>query len=150
MFERWLPEWLATVDDVGHRKLLSRFAAWRIQRRLRLAAADTPLTSYNINAARFSLRIAHSFLTELAVHGRGPADCTQADIDRWFAPDSRTPDQARPFLRWCIDRHELPRVKLPPVQRAAVAPMSQTKRLEFIGQVLADDTMPPPTGCSRC
>jgi hypothetical protein len=143
MFERWLPEWLATIDDLGHRKLLNRFANWRVQRRLRLDAEDTPLSSYRINSARFSLRMAHSFLAELAAHGRDPVDCTQADIDRWFATKSSTSEQARSFLRWCIDRHELPRrLKLPPVPPRTAASMSQAKRLEFIGQVLADDTMP--------
>jgi hypothetical protein len=142
MFQRWLPDWLATIENPQHRALLTRYATWHVQRRLRQATQDKPLTSYGVNNARSRLRTSHTFLTELAAHGNLPAECTQSDIDRWFATTTRMPDEARAFLRWCIQRHELPRLTLPQARVRAVAPMAQAQRVAFIRQVLEDDTMP--------
>jgi hypothetical protein len=80
---------------------------------------------------------------DLADHGHGLGDCTQADIDRWFAAASRTEqDLVRPLLTWAIRRHLTRRLRLPPVVRPAVAPISQTQRLELIRRVHDDDSIP--------
>ncbi|GGT42491.1 hypothetical protein GCM10010176_102500 [Nonomuraea spiralis] len=38
LFQRWVTEWLAGIDDVEHRRLLERFATWHLQRELRTIA----------------------------------------------------------------------------------------------------------------
>lgn len=51
-------------------------------------------------------------------------------------------DLVRPFLTWAIRRHLTCRLRLPPVVRPAVAPISQTQRLELIRRVHDDDSIP--------
>src|SRR5690349_10243004 len=43
LFQRWLREWLTTVADAEHRKLLDRFATWHTLRKLRAAGAQRAL-----------------------------------------------------------------------------------------------------------
>lgn len=130
--------------DPDHRQILRQFATWHVLRHLRTTAAHTPIGPHRNVNARTVLRRAATFLTDLAARGAGLADCTQADLDCWYATASRTEqDQLRPFLTWAIRRRVTGRLRLPPVQRAPATPMiSQTQRLALIRQLHDDHNIP--------
>lgn len=142
LFEQWLPGWLDTITDPNHRQILRQFATWHVLRHLRTTAEHTPIGPYrNVNARRV-LRGAATFLTDLAARGVGLSDCTQADLDRWYATAGRSErDQLRGFLVWAIRRRVTGRLQLPPVQRTAATPISQPERLALIRQLHDDNTI---------
>lgn len=142
LFEQWLPDWLATINDPAHRRLLERFATWHVLRRLRQTAREQPINSYRANNARRLLRLAALFLDDLAAHRRRLDECTQTDIDRWFTTGPRDCGRSREFLLWCRRQRELPHLHLPTEQLPAAAPLSQHERLAHIRRVLTDETLP--------
>jgi hypothetical protein len=142
LFEQWLPRWLEQAEDPEHRKLLHRFATWHVLRKLRAAAASGPIGHYRNQSARSQLRQAAAFLADLTAHDRALADCTQADLDRWFAAAGPTQKQdVRPFLRWAIERRHTRRLQLPPVVTGQRTPISQKQRIALIRRVHTDPQM---------
>jgi hypothetical protein len=129
LFEQWLPGWLATIDDPDHRKILDRYATWHVLRKLRRVAGDGPIGSYRNNNAREHLKMAAVFLADLTGWGRDLAECTQADLDRWFAghPAPTEHSLVRPFLHWCIEqRSSNPRTRSTSVSAlSAASPLSR-------------------------
>ena len=85
LFQRWLGEWLDNIEDPDHRRLLHRFATWQLLRRLRATAATQPLGPTVLTTARTTLIPAAAFLTWLATRDRAIGQCTQTDIDAWYA-----------------------------------------------------------------
>jgi hypothetical protein len=151
LFEQWLPRWLEQVEDPEHRKLLHRFATWHVLRKLRAAAATGPIGHYRNQNARSQLRQVAAFLGDLAAHDRALADCTQADLDRWFAAVGHTQKHdVRPFLRWAIERRHTSRLQLPPVLIGQRTPISQKQRIALIRRVHTDPQMSLDDGYSRC
>jgi hypothetical protein len=143
LFEQWLPTWLDSIDDPEHRSVLAQFGTWHLLRHLRTTAERAPIGPYRNVNSRSQLRQSAAFLLDLAAHDRGLGDCTQADIDRWFATASRAEqDRARPFLSWAIRRHLTRRLRLPPVVRTIATPITQTERLRLIRRVHDDDSIP--------
>ena len=143
LFEQWLPGWLTSIEDSEHHQALRQYTTWHVLRHLRDTAQHAAVGPYRNFNARGQLRQAATFLTDLATHGRGLADCAQADIDRWYATVSRVEqDLLRPFLSWAIRQHLTRRLRLPPVLRTAAAPISQAERLALIRRVHDDHTIP--------
>ena len=143
LFEQWLTAWLAGVEDMEHRSLLTQFANWHVLRQLRDVAEHTSVGPYRNVNARCQLRRAAAFLHYLAASDRGLRDCGQADLERWFAIASRAErDQVRPFLTWAIRRHIVVGVHLPPTIRNGVAPITHQRRLELIRRIHDDDSIP--------
>lgn len=143
MFELWLPGWLAAIEDTEHRRILQRFATWHILRQLRLIAAREPVGSYRANIARARLRAPAEFLRLLAGHDRTLRQCTQADVDRWFATATTAGrGLVRRFLNWCTSQREAPRLELPGQAAGSVSMIGQQQRLTLIRRMLIDDTVP--------
>jgi len=142
LFEQWLPGWIERVQDPDHRKILSRFATWHVLRQLRATAATQPIGYYRNQSARTNLRQAMLFLTDLAGHGRELGECTQADIDRWFATASKGIGPAvRPFLLWAVRSRQAPRLHLPATVVTTATPISQKQRIALIRRVHAGTDM---------
>lgn len=143
LFEQWLPVWLDTIDDPDHRTTLRQFATWHVLRQLREVAQQTPIGPYRNVNARSHLRQAAAFLAELGARDHTLADCSQADIDRWFATAGRTEkDRARPFVGWAIRRHLVRGVRLPPAGMRQPTPISQADRLTLIRRIHDDEGIP--------
>jgi hypothetical protein len=70
---------------------------------------------------------------------RDLSQCTQADIDTWFAPPGQARNAAIPFLRWCITRHAMPCLAITARPAPQRQPISQQQRLDLIRR-LAEDT----------
>ncbi|MFD4630203.1 hypothetical protein ACFVYR_20445 [Streptomyces sp. NPDC058284] len=102
LFQRWLDEKLSAVSEPEHRKLLELFATWHLQRRLRALACRGPLTSSQTRQARNEFDLAIAFLNYLTQRGRVLADCTQADVDTWYAGGYTARSLTHSFLRWAM------------------------------------------------
>ncbi|MEU4396900.1 hypothetical protein [Kribbella sp. NPDC023855] len=142
LFEQWLPTWLDGIDNPEHRKLLHRFGTWHLLRRLRAAAQTGPIGHCRNQNARSHLRQAAAFLADLSAYGRSPQQCTQADLNRWFATAPRSAGQgARAFLRWAIDHHHIPRLTLPATVSGHSPPISNRQRIDLIRRIHTDHTI---------
>ncbi len=121
LFEQWLPGWLEDIPDPEHRKILHRYATWHTLRRLRADIRDRTDRALPTPERPTQLRVTATFLDHLTDHGVTLADCSQGELDRWFAhaTDSRK-TALRPFLRWAINGKRMPRLKLPPSSRACL------------------------------
>jgi integrase len=142
LFERWLPGWIQSIQDPNQRKILQRFATWQILRQLRTTAATQPIGHYRNQGARTHLRQAQLFLDDLAGHGRELGQCTQTDVDRWFAaasPANRT--TLRPFLLWAVRSRQVPKLRLPATVPTSPTPISQKQRVALIRRIHAGTDM---------
>lgn len=142
LFQRWLTEKLPTVRDLEYRKLLDLFATWHIQRRLRALAGRGPLTSSQTQQARNKLCLAISFLDHLAQRGRSLAECTQADVDTWYAGGYTARRLTHSFLRWAVQSRHMPTVTIPHRSTANPAPITQHQRLALLRQLVNRDDIP--------
>jgi hypothetical protein len=142
LFQRWLGEWLDGIDDLDHRRLLQRFATWQLLRKLRATAATRPLGPGVVTTARGALTQAAAFLAWLTTRERAIGQCTQTDIDAWYAHDATSRRVVQAFLRWCIDNRAMPRVKIPTIHTENPTPISQHRRIALIRKVMTSDDLP--------
>ncbi|MFE5587557.1 hypothetical protein [Kitasatospora sp. NPDC056531] len=142
LFERWLTDWLTGIEDPDQRQLLQRFATWQLLRKLRATETKRPLGPGAVKTARTVLTQTAAFLTWSAARGRALAEYTQADLDAWFAEDATTRRITAGFLRWSMDHHTMPRLKIPVIRTENPAPISQHRRITLIRRVLTSDDLP--------
>jgi hypothetical protein len=142
LFERWLAATLAQVKRVEHRKVIERFAAWHVQRRLRRFADRGPVTEKQTDQARREIRLAIAFLTWLRRRGHQLATCRQADVDAWYAGAYTARRLTHGFLRWSMRNKLLCAVTIPHQDTRNPAPISQQQRLATIRRLLTDEDIP--------
>ncbi|MFJ2567277.1 hypothetical protein ACIO02_30865 [Streptomyces sp. NPDC087568] len=143
LYQRWLTERLATIEDLEHHRLLRHFATWHQLRRLRATAGKGPLGRSQTHQAKQETTQAGAFLTWLAGRGRTIEHCRQADLDAWHTEKLATRRPAQTFLRWCMKTGRMPRLTLPPqVISQDQAPLHQHRRLAMLRRVLNDDSLP--------
>ncbi|MFC8424155.1 hypothetical protein ACFUN7_25310 [Streptomyces sp. NPDC057236] len=143
LYQRWLTERLATIEDPEHHRLLRHFATRHQVPRLRATAAKRPLGRSQTNHTKQETTQAGAFLTWLADRGRTVEHCRQADLDAWHTekPATRRPSQS--FLRWCVKTGRTPRLTLPPAAITQDAePLHRHRRLAILRRVLNDDSLP--------
>ena len=90
-FQRWAGAKLDAIGNTGHRRLLERFLRWRLLRHLRCGATTAPLGHGPYQRAKRRLTVAIAFLAWLADRGRHLGECTQHDLDQWFATGAHHP-----------------------------------------------------------
>lgn len=90
LYQRWLTERLATIEDPEHRRLLRHFATWHQLRRLRTKAEKGPLGRSQTNHTQQEVTQAGAFFGWLADRGRIIGQCQQADIDAWHTESLAT------------------------------------------------------------
>ncbi|MEV1066900.1 hypothetical protein [Streptomyces sp. NPDC050263] len=142
LFQRWLAEKLSTVSDPEHSKLLELFAAWHVERRLRTLAGRGPLTGSQTKQARNEFHLAITFLDYLAQGGRALADCTQTEIDGWYAGGYTARRLTHTFLRWAMRSQHMAAVTLPHRSTDNPAPITQQQRLALLRQLVNRDDVP--------
>lgn len=142
LFQRWLAEKLPAISEPEHRKLLELFAAWHIQRRLRTLAGRGPLTGKQIQQARNELHLAIAFLRHLTERGRALADCTQADVDTWYAGGYTARRLTHAFLRWAMRSKKMAALSVPHRSTSNPAPIAQHQRLALLRQLVDRDDVP--------
>ncbi|MFC1230469.1 hypothetical protein ACIGW5_30835 [Streptomyces prasinus] len=143
LYQRWLTERLAVIEDPEHRRRLQHFATWHQMRRLRSKAEKEPLGRSQTSQAKQEITQAGAFLAWLADRGRTIEYCRQADLDAWHTEKPATRRPAQTFLRWCMKTSRMPRLTLPPqVINQDQAPLHQHRRLVILRRTLNDDSLP--------
>jgi hypothetical protein len=84
-FTRVITTKLNTIPEDDQRRVVERFARWNLLRGLREHAAHGPVPEGPFLAAKQVLTLTIEFLTWLKARGRSLGECTQHDIDAWFA-----------------------------------------------------------------
>lgn len=92
--------YVAEVEDVEMRHVLTRYAQWHIVSRKRVGRFG--LTSAQHYNARQAIRTARGFLDHLSARGLSLTECTQGGVDKWAGGAS-----ALAFLRWLQDHNLL-------------------------------------------
>ncbi|PAK92572.1 hypothetical protein B8X04_17115 [Brevibacterium casei] len=140
--ENTIPDLLAGLTD-EHRKLVTRWVKWAVLPRLR-SIDDTRLDTAASNARR-KIEQTTRFLTELQHEGRDLAECTQHDIDTWFAGPGAVRWQVTPFLTWARQHRHLPRgLTLPAAYKGTPeAPADAEERWHAAQRLVRDDSIDP-------
>lgn len=141
LFQRWLAEKLPAVT-AEHRRLLELFTAWHVQHRLNTLASRGPLTSDQIRQARDEIRLATAFLAHLAQRGHSLADCTQADVDTWYAGGYTARRLTHAFLRWAMRSKHMSALTVPHRSTRNPAPIAQHQRLALLRQAVNREDVP--------
>ncbi|KPI13639.1 hypothetical protein OK006_10983 [Actinobacteria bacterium OK006] len=102
LYQRWLTERFAVIEDPEHRRRLEHFVTWHQMRCLRSKAEKGPLGHSQISQAKQEITQAGAFLAWLADRDRTIEHCQQADLDAWHTEKPATRRPAQTFLRWCL------------------------------------------------
>lgn len=144
LFEQWWPTWLETVEDREQHRTLRYFITWHVLRTMRAATTTSPLSHQRPQQARYQLRIAARFLTDLAAASQRLDTCTQAHLDRVLAhANHSTRTELRPFLQWAMRTRRMPRLQLPPRPDSAVRLITQAQRVTLIARIYHGEQMDP-------
>jgi integrase len=136
-FERWETRRLATIDDPADRQTIRVYLRWRHHRELTARAASGPLTALHIMTARNHTNSGLRLLSWLRERNVTLAECTQADLDAWFATVTNAV-RATDFLRWAMRHQRCPRLVFPVSQRRSTAAAPESHRLELLARLLVD------------
>ncbi|WP_369354775.1 hypothetical protein [Streptomyces sp. cg2] len=142
LFQRWLAERLPAIDDAGHRQLLELFAAWHVQRRLNTLAGRGPFIDKQAQQARDEIHLAPAFLDHLAERGWSLTDCTQAEVDAWYAGGYTARRLTHAFLRWAMRSQHMQKATVPHRSTSNPAPLAQHQRLALLRQLVNHDDVP--------
>ena len=144
-FQRWAAAKLDGIGNAGHRQLLERFLRWYLLRHLRSGSTTaTPLGHGPYQRAKQRLTVAAAFLAWLASRGHQLGECTQHDLDSWFAAGPSTRQHALTFLSWARRQRILRGIELPVIHTEAGAPPpAPDVRLAAIRRLLLDDDPRP-------
>ncbi|MFC0438038.1 hypothetical protein [Kutzneria buriramensis] len=149
-FTRTMTIKLGAIGDEDQRRLIEQFARWDLLRRLRRHADRGPVPEGPFLAAKQVLTVAIGFLAWLEARGRPLSECTQHDIDAWFAGDTATVWNARRFLRWAQVHRVIHNVDIPCRAKENPTLVSQQQRLEIIRSLLLDNDLPLPERIIGC
>lgn len=143
LFDQWWPEWLTTVADPEHRKMLHYFITWYFLRTFRSTIETHGELGYSRpQRARRHLRVAVWFLDDLTARSRTLGTCTQADLDYYFAGGTRSRrSDLDPFLRWAMTTKRMPALQLPPHREGPVTLITQQQRVALIRRIYHGDRM---------
>lgn len=119
--ERWVRQQVAQLEDPSVAALVEQYATWRLLTRLRATsrpgAQMAPAQAAGIRARL--IRVI-AFLTWLAERGLRPQECSQLEVDTWFATSGPYRDRdLRHFLAWAHRQRLMPALKV-----AALAPQA--------------------------
>jgi hypothetical protein len=95
------------------------------------------------STARAALTQAAAFLAWLAERDRAIGECSQADLDAWYAEDVTSRRLAQGFLRWCTTNQAMPHVKIPVIRTENLTPISQHRCIALIRKLITNDSLPP-------
>jgi hypothetical protein len=142
-FQRWAAAKLDGIGNAEHRQLLERFLRWYLLRHLRSGSTTaTPVGHGPYQRAKQRLTVAATFLAWLASRGHQLGECTQHDLDSWFAAGPSTRQHALTFLSWTRRQRILRGLELPVIHTAAgTPPPAPAVRLAAIRRLLLDDAL---------
>jgi len=138
--EAGAPDLLRELDR-DHQQLAIRWVRWAVLPRLRTMAErehDMAVPAWN---ARRKIEQVAKFLTELQRDSRHLSECTQHDVDNWFAGPGAIRWVIRPFLVWARRNRHLPaQITLPASYKGEpVAPVDAEQRWQIAKRLITDD-----------
>jgi len=141
-FEAFTTALAATITDPQDAKVVRAWLRWQVLPRLRARREAGTSMAHSAHNARSALRRVVAFLEHLHERGRALRNCTQADLDGWFA-GGNTSWNARPFLVWARRREHLPRtLTIPAVPPRSLRPMLDgEQRWAIARRLVVDDTI---------
>ena len=151
-FQRWAAAKLDGIGNAEHRRLLDRFLHWRLLRHLRSCSGTAaPLGHGPYQRAKQRLTVAIAFLAWLDGRGRHLGDCTQHDLDQWFATGPTTRRHVITFLSWARQQRIIHDVAIPVISTNGAEPGTGTDaRLAAIRRLLLDQTLAPGDRLAGC
>jgi hypothetical protein len=152
-FQRWAAAKLDGIGNGEHRRLLERFLRWRLLRHLRSCSSTAaPLGHGPYQRAKQRLTMAIAFLAWLDGRGRQLGECTQHDLDQWFATGPTTRRHVITFLSWARQQRIIHHVAIPVISTdgAEVCPPGPDARLTAIRRLLLDETLTPGDRLAGC
>ncbi|MFD8412055.1 hypothetical protein ACFV2Q_09880 [Streptomyces sp. NPDC059650] len=123
LYQRWLTERLAVIEDPEHNRLLRHFAAWHQMRRLRAAAAKGPLDAPRPTRPSRRPPRPKPSLSGSPTEAAPSNTAGRPDLGGWHTEKPATRRPAQTFLRWCMKMGRMP-------------------RLAMLRRVLNDDSLP--------
>jgi hypothetical protein len=133
---------LATIHDPADRTIVRAWLTWRVLPRLRRRVEGALSVQHSGPNARYALLGVTRLLAQLHTAGRTLSDCTQADVDAWFARPTGS-SHARPFLLWARDHGHLPKsLHIPPGRSTSPAPPGGDRQALARG-LLTDEHIAP-------
>lgn len=140
LFERWLTNKLADVDDADIRPPVESFARWHHLRRIRSLPAEGKPTRGPVHSAKQEITETIKFLTWLKLtHGRTVASCVQADVDAWLADGPTTRHAIRTFFVWAVKNRTCTKITIGFRQAKTVPLLTQGQRLAMLKACLTDN-----------
>jgi hypothetical protein len=142
-FQRWAAAKLDGISNAEHRQLLERFLRWHLLRHLRSrSTAAQPVSHGPYQRAKQRLTVAATFLAWLASRGHRLGECTQHDLDSWFAAGPNTRQHALTFLSWARRQRIRRGIELPVIHtEVGTSPPAPAVRLAAIRRLLRDDAL---------
>jgi hypothetical protein len=131
---------LADIARAEHRRLLQAYATWRVLRRLRRRAADTPRARTATSYPRTQLLTARAFLSWLDQQGLTLRDCRQTHLDDWLAQGPAS-YPVRDFLQWAAQHGHCTTLLIPALGRSTGAAIDGDQRWTLLARLLHDDTL---------
>ncbi|WP_331761158.1 hypothetical protein OG225_42680 (plasmid) [Nocardia sp. NBC_01377] len=143
-FDEWTADLLSGIAATDDRQALATYIRWHHRHRILQQLDNGALRASAFSTARQQSRAALDFLNWLRARGTLLAECTQHDIDDWFADGPTTRLLARIFMTFAIRRRLCPKLRIPnPPRGAAPAAQPQPERIALIRELFTEDTLPP-------
>lgn len=143
-YGRWFEAKLAGIEDADQRRLIELYGHWHQLRYLRSQAAKGEVARTTFLRAKQSTTVAIDFLGWLKHRGRRIGECTQHDIDAYFASGPSTRLHARSFLYWAKNARKVRGVEIPGGTVTAHATFGNEERLQALRDLLLDETIDMP------
>jgi len=131
--------------DRDHQQLATRWVRWAVLPRLRAMAAQEREMAVPAWNARRKIQQVSEFLTDLQHNGRHLNECTQHDIDNWFAGPGAIRWVIRPFLVWARRNRHLPATLTLPASYKGkpFSPVDAEQRWQIAKRLINDDELDP-------
>jgi hypothetical protein len=143
-FDEWTTDLLGRIDAAEGRQALATYIRWHHRHRILRQLDNGNLRPSAWSTARNQAKAARDFLGWLRSRGQTLAECTQHDIDDWFASGPKTRLLARIFMTFAIRQRLCPKLHIPnPPRTVTPAAQPQPERIALVRQLFTDETLPP-------
>lgn len=142
-FDEWTVDLLGGIVAADDRQALATYIKWHHRHRILRQLDNGTLRASAFATARQQSRAALDFLNWLRTRGTTLAECTQHDIDDWFASGPKTRLLARVFMTFAIRRRLCPKLRIPNPPRVVTPDAQpQSERIALVHRLFTDDTLP--------
>jgi hypothetical protein len=149
-FERWLDGKKDQVTHPEHHMVLELYVRWHLLRIMRARAKAGPVPDGSFLTAKQHTTVAIDFLNWLEDRGKPLEQCSQHDIDAWFAEGPTTRRHAANLMWWAMHQRLLPELRVPTWTARTSPALGQQERIGLLRMVLLDEELPNPLRVIAC